>query len=746
MKLLPFHFAAITVLFLLNVPLSLHAQSSGGSGGSSGSGAGSSGGSSSNGGSSGGGSGGSGLQSESKALIFQSLSECVGDLVEKMRHSVTGQNDPSKPAFALSLPFLPDDAASCWEFKQQLLDLDKKLLAFQASLQAPSAPTPYEVMYGGFVDDLSKARADFNNINSSFNGGIPGGGSSSTPSASSSSTPSDIKELGGAASSATAIGAIASTISGLLTIAESFHSTFTTSAGALGLDQPTVNSLVVNELINRGYRVYDFSQYYIPEGDFTSSTSSMNPPAKLEQQDILGLMGSLGQEIDQIDQNYQGVKALPDVSSQNSGGTLADSLKAIYEALDAAKKNLLLLQDASKQEGLHGKDEQGKPITHLDPADANIVTDDINKLQTHEDYLKSNFAKEYKTYTDGLSARKKLISTILKAATNFQQVILGAIAPKYPLSSASGSDGGGGGNSTSTITLNSPDGKAYTITYSSSGGDSSSTGSQGQGGGSSTAPQASPINYIEKFALLEHNLKIMEKQHVKIIAAHVMVGDSTQTHVSRQIIEDYVALSNRAIVELQVFDPLQGSYLYSDHSESDHQYVYFPSRIRDGAENKWKDRDVLSHSSREVPYNDLEWFSRYDWAKKEAAETNRPILVYSDNSDAQPLGHGPEERIFADTNFKQYAAQKLVLLRVDARGNSIPDNPVPADEQVPTPAAGLPRLDLIFVDKTNGTATTSTGTLSAPFDQQTDVDDVIDMIQEGIKKHAGDLAANKRGH
>jgi hypothetical protein len=697
------------LLFFACLCVSAHAQSStgGASTSSTGSGSGSTGTASSTAGTGGG--GGSSLQSESKVLIFQSMSECISDLVAKMHHTVTTTASGSKPAFVLNLPFLPDDAASCWEFKRQFLFLDQSLAALKPSLSLGPYPGHY-ALYTKALPDLERIDANIQKLAQTYKE-IKFAGAAASTTTPAAATP-NISELGGIGASATQIGVIASTISGLLAIAQSFHSTISTSEGSISLDQTTVNSLVVNELINRGYQVYDFSQFYISDDSY----NKVVPALALEKQNIMELMVTLTGDITTLDAGLVPIlSATPLPSVKDAKGNLPPSPDT-----EIQKYLSFYSQIQKESDAKHLTESSTKQLTQQEEdmvkADQATLTDLQKAFPAAIDW-----ATEYSSYSAAVTNNKN-VQGVLKAANTFAQTVLGVIAPKLPLASDTASNNNPGGTNT-TLSVALPDGKMVTASLPSSG-NSTNTGSQSQGasGQSSSVPQASPINYIEKFSLLEHDLDLMKDKHMKIIAAHVIVGDSTQTHVGREILEDYVALSNRAVIEMQVFDPLRGNYIYSDHSESDHQYVYFPSRIRDGAENKWKDRDFLAHP-RDVPYNNLEWFSRADWAENEASTTRRPILVYYFNSDLRPLTHDPDERVFADSDFKTFAAQHLVLLLCDANSNK---NHPPKDLAQPDFGHSTsPRLELFSCDGKQDLG-------RVKFDPQSgdDVDSLLDAIQD----------------
>ena len=616
----------------------LNGQQAGGSNAGGNSGGGNSGGGGGASQAGGGGGASSNLQSESKVVIFNALSECVDGLIEKMHENSDVQHNS---AFVLTLPFTPDDAASCWELKRQLVWLNAKLGKVP---KPPALDTKLKSKLDAGDALLAQLRMDYRD---------PSGGAAAGNQGASTSTSimPDISELAGLGSSFTQFGTILSTLSSAVQLAETFHSSFTTSSGALGLSQQAVNSIVVNELTRRGYKVVDFSQYYIPENAYSAGKK---PPGDLNHDTILDLMNAFRDNIDTLDGYLMTLQN--DENAAKSQATNADQDAALLASFNAANTIGSL------------KNVNGTSAPKWDQTKVQKVADAIKDLKDASATWKAMPTNDT-GYTKGVTA-------ILSAATTFEQVLTGSVDPKYPLASNANSNSGGGGLSgTNTVaTVTQPGGTVTTVNLVTSSNNSTTgngnSGQGGNGGGNNNSAAAIPtssspsINLIEKYALLEQYLQRMDNEKIKLISAQVLVGDATQATVTRALLENYVAISGRAVVELQVFDPLQGEYDYSDHQEADHQYVYFPSRIRDGAENKWKDRDLLSHP-RDVPGGDLNWYTRFDQARVAAGVQDRPILVEFVNSARAPFPVTSDSEIFNDNDLRAFATTHLILDRYD---------------------------------------------------------------------------------
>ncbi len=79
-----------------------------------------------------------------------------------------------------------------------------------------------------------------------------------------------------------------------------------------------------------------------------------------------------------------------------------------------------------------------------------------------------------------------------------------------------------------------------------------------------------------------------------VISPHVIVGDATETTVTRTFLTNFITISSHAIVQLQIYDPTTGLAVRSDPLQADRYYTYFPGRIRDISENHDKLRDSMA--------------------------------------------------------------------------------------------------------------------------------------------------------
>ena len=701
-----------------------------------------------------GGSTASGLQSESKILLYDGVSQGLGKLVGKMKLSLDAGHSRKPLAFMVTLPsFSADDVASCWELKRQLRLLDQQL---DALIQAR--------------DDLVK----LSNFDSLKFGGATG---STTASSSSTAANPSIKELSGLGADFTQFGMIASATSALLQLANTAHSTYTVSQGDLGLDQPTVNSILINQLAKRHLSVYDYTQAYLTEEDYlgdsqAASSSPLDdvkgvivgnpgtvaapsagatPPPVSEAPTLLDLVAKLHGDIVTLN-DWQAT-----VTNRNTTVTtlistalagVSDDKKADYTYLEGLL-NLpaVLAASANVDQALEGpiayKTSIAQPLASNPNAGADTTTN-----QGHEGAPSPNDnGAAAAAFKNGIQnpapppaastnsiGQPSLPATSASPTNDVMQPAVPAplLTPTAPAPAKPAAGSKKDSSGTGSITLVMPDGSTLsvplTVAAPAPNTNSTSTLTNNNNNASPSVPLTSPINVIEKYRVIEAWAKRMAATHTYLISARVLLSNATQAHVSRFILEDYVALSSRNVLQVQVFDIFKARYRYSDDFEDYRQYVYFPSRVRDGAENKWKNEDTLTND-RTDSHESLQWMSSLTAAEAIAKEQCKDILMESVSSTSD-YGKNTLEIALSNSNeLRTFAAEHLVLLRI---------RPIDFRKQIPAVQVSSVGPDSLqsyqncLVTIPKWSLIDSTGEIRLHGDTVEDSSDLLDELQEAV--------------
>lgn len=530
-------------------------------------------GSGNNGGNSGG-SGGSGsqgansssLQSEAKVLTYNSIADAMDYLVSDVTssHFITAHGSTQKPAFFFAEPFSSTDVANLFELRRLLKNLNDKMAGLKVSIDGTVATSDMKTLtqYQQTAQAIEKAPGtDATLPPLAAVASTTGSGTTSAASA----LPS-INELSGLGADATQIGMIVQGISGLLTLANTFHSTSTIGQGALGLDQPTINSMLETRLRSHNCRVFDFTQSWmteedLPEDDNVAGYDNTNHDSLLSR-------------VEELNNN---------ISNLNTALTAPVGANNI-RPVDLQVKLTTLAQEITQDLKLAGLTDNNKSRLQGFATQIQVMQNDTQSV------------------SDGLA--------ILTTALNFVETLSGPFAPQYTLNALQTASSSSTDNSKSTTSVTPPGGAAGGITINVNGQSSTQGQGQNQGqaqtsssnSGSSSASSLSTnyVNVIAKFVAIEKFLNQIrwydrdKRLPMFLISCRVIVGDSTEAKVSRYILEDYVALSNHAIVQVQIYNPFTSEVEYSDEAEGTHNYVYFPSRVRDSAEDYSKSKDQLS--------------------------------------------------------------------------------------------------------------------------------------------------------
>jgi hypothetical protein len=529
-------------------------------------------GSPSGGGGTGGGASG-GLQAESKVLTYQTMVDSIDAQIGHIPRWITNQKSvPPGVTFMFSLTFAVDDAASCWELKRQLAWMDYKL-AYLKKITAIQDPVKQSLQ--GIETDINKWKQRW----PSNSGAAP------AASASSSSFPPGINELEGVGGDASQIGLVLSGISSALTIAESLHSSTSTTEGALGLDVPTLNAVVASRLEHGGYNVSDFTQDYLSESAYDFLDDYGGTKKSATKDDFTTMYQCISPKDPAItpplDPGVKSTESWP-VQEHFTVMELADVLQSCIDSLDGqfgtASSETLPSDFTSAQTYLNTILTQGAPGASGIPTDVPGQLDHLTQAQTDEinhdlGILTHSVKPEATRYQNDL----KGLGAVITAAAAYEQLLEGPLAPKYPVSSTY--------NPIVTQQQNNSTGNSTNAAPASPSAPSS---------GSSYAPLTTPISLLEKFAMIERFVRKLDSRNVYLITPHVIVGDATQTTVTRPILTNFTAISSHAVVILQIFDPSTGDAVPLNPEQADRYYTYYAGRIRDISENHDKERDSMA--------------------------------------------------------------------------------------------------------------------------------------------------------
>jgi len=511
----------------------------------------------------------SGLQSEAKVLTFNGIADAMDHLVSDVTtcHFITAKVSSQKPAFFFAEPFTSTDVANLFELRRLLKNLNDKMAEFTVSIDGTIATSDMKTLtqYQQTLQMIEKAPGTDATLAPFAAAASTSGSSTSSSTAALPSVPA----LSGIGADATQIGLIMQAISGMITLANTFHSSATISQGSLGLDQPTINAMLSTRLRRQNCRVFDFTQSWMTEQDIEGDDTVAGYD-NTNHDSLLSRVQELNNNISELNKALtlpSGPDKIRPVDLQVKLTTVAKEVTQDLKLAGLTGKNKTMLQGFSSQ---------------------------LQQMQM-----------DMQSVTDGLA--------ILTTASTFMESISGTLAPQYTLNAIQTANAGNTNADKTTTSLSGTAGSSSGITINVNGQSTNQTQGQTQtsstnsGGGSASTLSTNYVNVIAKFVTIEKVLNQIrwydrdKNLPMFLISCRVIVGDATEAKVSRYILEDYVALSNRAIVQIQVYNPFTSEVEYSDEAEGTHNYVYFPSRVRDSAENHFKSKDQLNPPYRTKP-------------------------------------------------------------------------------------------------------------------------------------------------